>query len=181
MTDLETEADDSLDKESHLKRIYVALTQTHIPVLEEASIIDYQDENEEIVSQPSELKNYLDFIEEKPCNETPFPGIDADTEPYLTRNHGFRILGNERRRRTLNYLHNENGKVDVSDIAELIASIEEDGFIDSSDRKAVYINLIQDHIPKMDDLDILEYNEDRKTVERGNYFEPVTNLILQEN
>lgn len=78
----------------------------------------------------------------------------------------FRMLSNHRRRQVLLYLQ-ENGSAAVGDLAEHIASIENNKpitTISSQERKRVYIALHQSHLSKMAEAGIIEYNKNRGTV-----------------
>jgi DNA-binding transcriptional ArsR family regulator len=82
----------------------------------------------------------------------------------------FEILKNSRRRQTLHYLDENRGEASLSELAEHIAAIENDvsvGAITSSQRKRVYVGLYQCHLPKMNDMDIIDFEKNRGTVERG--------------
>lgn len=82
----------------------------------------------------------------------------------------FEILKNSRRRQTLHYL-NENGEeTTLSDVAEHIAALENDTTtraITSAQRKRVYIGLYQCHLPKMDDMNVVDFDQNRGTIELG--------------
>lgn len=88
----------------------------------------------------------------------------------------FDVLSNERRRRTLAKLCVEP-ETTLRDLAEHLASIENNkptSALSSSERKRVYIALYQCHLPKLDDADIITFDYDRKTIERGSNFGQVT-------
>jgi DNA-binding transcriptional ArsR family regulator len=88
----------------------------------------------------------------------------------LSLDNVFAILKNERRRRVLHYLRDEEQRVTLSDLAEHIAAIENDTSVQSitsSQRKRVYVGLYQCHLSKMDDMDIIDFNKDRGIVEIG--------------
>lgn len=92
------------------------------------------------------------------------------TEPALPLDQVYGILSSNRRRRTLRYLLRdaETNQVSLSDLAEHIASVENDKSVralSSSERKRVYISLYQCHLPKLDDADVVDFDADRKTVE----------------
>lgn len=161
----------------HLNRTRVSLLQHHLSRLEEENIVNYRDEDSIIEGNYPEIKNYIDFVEDEPSGETSFREIEVHKTPYLTANQAFDILSNERRQRTLNYIdETEEEPVEASSIAEYIASIEED-LVTSDKRKSVYINLIQNHLPRMDSCQVLDYDEDRKKVFEGSYFEPLSDFI----
>lgn len=86
----------------------------------------------------------------------------------LTKNEIFTILKNPRRRKTLKYLERNDGEADLSDLAEFLAARENDieiKALSSKQRKRLYISLYQVHLPKMDDLDVLEFDKHRGTIE----------------
>ncbi|MFP4174353.1 MAG: hypothetical protein ACLFSW_01050 [Halobacteriales archaeon] len=86
----------------------------------------------------------------------------------------YEILSSERRRHAIDYLRaNENG-VEVTDIAEYIAEKETGESPPPKDsRKTVYVSLHQTHLPKMDDLDIVNYDTDTKEVTLSDSFRDV--------
>ena len=95
---------------------------------------------------------------------------EAEPEPELPLDQVFEILKNSRRRQTLHYLFENGGTASLSDLAEHIAAIENDievRAITSSQRKRVYVGLYQCHLPKMDGMDIIDFEKNRGTVEIG--------------
>jgi hypothetical protein len=93
-------------------------------------------------------------------------GRPADGD-RLSRNDAFHVLSNRRRRYALHYLHQQDGSVELRDLAEQVAAWENgttpDG-VGSGERKSVYISLHQSHLPKMDEVGVVEYDKDRNTV-----------------
>lgn len=97
-------------------------------------------------------------------------GSGEDDDPELPLDQVFEILKNSRRRQTLHYLFENGGTASLSDLAEHIAAIENDievRAITSSQRKRVYVGLYQCHLPKMDGMDIIDFEKNRGTVEIG--------------
>jgi len=79
----------------------------------------------------------------------------------------FGLLSNERRRRTLTYLADGENPMTLSDLAEHIAGVENEKpvrALSSSERKCVYVALYQCHLPKMDDANVIDYDQSRGTV-----------------
>jgi hypothetical protein len=75
------------------------------------------------------------------------------------------ILSNSRRRAVLNHLKEESGTVEVRDLASRIAERESgESPPPRNVRKSVYNSLLQTHLPKLDREDVVEYDDDRKTV-----------------
>ena len=107
---------------------------------------------------------------------------DAD-EPEnreLPLDQVFEILKNERRRLVLHYLESNDGESTLSDLAEHIAAIENDTTvkaISSTQRKRVYVGLYQCHLPKMDDMDIIEFDQNRGTVKLSQNAEQVKSYL----
>lgn len=75
------------------------------------------------------------------------------------------ILSNSRRRAVLNHLKEESGTVEVRELASRIAERESgESPPPRNVRKSVYNSLLQTHLPKLDREDVVEYDENRKTV-----------------
>jgi DNA-binding transcriptional ArsR family regulator len=91
-------------------------------------------------------------------------------EPMLSLDQVFEILKNERRREVMSYLRTNGGEATLSDLAEHIAALENDTTvrqISSSQRKRVYVGLYQCHLPKMNDMEIIDFEKNRGTVRLG--------------
>lgn len=92
----------------------------------------------------------------------------------LTPDGIFELLSNHRRRMVLYYLRRERGTIGVNELAEQIASLENDVPVEeltSQQRKRVYVSLYQTHLPKMAESNAIEYDKDAGTVrlsDRGN-------------
>jgi len=86
----------------------------------------------------------------------------------ITLDETFDLLRNQRRRDVLIYLaETADNTATVGELAEHVAAKENDidkDQLSSTQRKRVYIGLYQCHLPKMDDLDVIEYDQDRGTV-----------------
>jgi len=97
-------------------------------------------------------------------------GGDADEEmTKLSKDNLFHVLQNERRRRVLEYMIDRgHGRYEMRDIAEQVAAWEHDTTVrqlTSDERQRVYIALYQSHLPKLDDLGLIDYNQKRGIVE----------------
>lgn len=101
------------------------------------------------------------------------PGIDDEAV--------FDILKNSRRRATLEYLATVGDEaVPVSVLAEQVAATENDTTPESlspEQRKRVYVSLHQCHLPKLDDLNVLRYDQEETTVRLGPNASRVTAYI----
>lgn len=95
---------------------------------------------------------------------------EAATEP-LPIDQVFEILKNSRRREVLRYLDDGEGNVSLSDMAEHVAAIENDTTVrelSSTQRKRVYVGLYQSHLPKMDDVGVVNFDQNRGRIELEN-------------
>ena len=100
--------------------------------------------------------------------------VDEPEESHtpLDADERFHLLQNERRRLVIRYLRDaesdaEDGRVWMRDIAEQVAAWEHDTTVaqlTSTERQRVYIPLYQNHLPKLDDAGIIEYNQSRGVV-----------------
>lgn len=82
------------------------------------------------------------------------------------------LLSNSRRRAVLEVL-SESETADLGSIAEAIAEMEEHS--DKTEgRERAYIALHQCHAPKLDDHEVVDYDEDRKRVTVDENFGEVT-------
>lgn len=92
--------------------------------------------------------------------------VGAPAEPSL--DIIFEILKNSRRREVIKYLREKGERVSLGELAEHVAAVE-NGItmkeLSSSQRKRVYVGLYQCHLPKMDDVGVVEFNQDRGHVE----------------
>jgi hypothetical protein len=66
------------------------------------------------------------------------------------------ILGNQRRKLTVEYLSNSNGKAEIREIVDFIS--EREGIFSQKHKKSVYVSLVQTHIPKMRRAGIISLN-----------------------
>lgn len=76
------------------------------------------------------------------------------------------ILSNERRQMVLQFLQEADGRLTAGRLAEMIAEIETDQSPPPKNiRQSAYVSLHQTHLPKLDDLGVVVYDQDQKTVE----------------
>lgn len=88
--------------------------------------------------------------------------------PEFSRDEMLEVLNNRRRRFTIHYLKRRGGDpVSVSDLADRVASWENDKTVDAlthKERKRVRNALRQYHLPKMDEYGFIEYDSIRGEV-----------------
>ncbi|MFC6875177.1 DUF7344 domain-containing protein [Halobellus marinus] len=101
---------------------------------------------------------------------------EPDSENPSTNEHSenpsadelYDIFANRRRRYTLHYLQQVDGRTDLGEMAEQIAAWEHKKArqeITSNERKYVYSALQQRHLPKMQDVGLVGFNKRDGTVE----------------
>ena len=82
-----------------------------------------------------------------------------DAQGRLEPSEIHNILRNERRRQAIKYLGERDGTHTVDELAKHIASLETGESPPPHDaRKSVYVSLHQTHLPKLDELGIVEYD-----------------------
>lgn len=98
-------------------------------------------------------------------------GQPAETpEPNLSRNDCFDLLSNHRRRYALHYLQYNGEEASLGELADQIAAWENDIDMETvsyDQRKRVYTSLQQVHLPRMDSLDVVEFDDREGCVELG--------------
>lgn len=112
------------------------------------------------VSEPTETADDADAVPEE----------QKSVEEELSLDLLFEVLKNSRRREVIRYLREEGEQTTLSDVAEHIAALENDTDVrslTSSQRKRVYVGLYQCHLPKMADMGVVEFDQNRGTLELG--------------
>jgi hypothetical protein len=75
------------------------------------------------------------------------------------------VLRNDRRRLVIERLRNGVGEESVADLAEYIGGVESgESPPPRNIRQSVYVSLHQTHLPKLDELGIVDYDDDEKVV-----------------
>lgn len=96
------------------------------------------------------------------------PLTDAEpAERELPKDLIFGLLSVTRRRRVLAYLANRGGEATLSELAEHVASLENEksvAALTSAERKRVYVCFYQSHLPKLADAGVIDYDQARGTV-----------------
>lgn len=76
------------------------------------------------------------------------------------------VLRNERRRQVIHQLQENGGSDSVRELSERIAAAETGEEPPPRDsRQSVYVSLHQTHLPKLDALDVVEYDTDAKRID----------------
>ena len=92
----------------------------------------------------------------------------APDRESLSKGEVFEVLRNQRRRYVLQYLKQDGEPVSLGDLAQQVAAWEYETTLDevtSEQRKRVYTTLQQTHLPKMDEVGILQFDSDEGLIE----------------
>lgn len=77
------------------------------------------------------------------------------------------VLSNQRRRLVLSLLNDAGGKLEARQLAKAIAEAESDQSPPPQNiQQSAYVTLHQTHLPKLDELGIINYDKDNQIVER---------------
>ena len=97
--------------------------------------------------------------------------MSASDSDEFTPDDIFDLLSNHRRRMVLHHLRQNGTSAEVSEIAAAVAALENDTTVEEltdQQRKRVYVSLYQTHLPKMAEMNIIEYDKEGGTVELAN-------------
>ncbi|NHN59797.1 MULTISPECIES: hypothetical protein [Halorussus] len=103
-------------------------------------------------------------------------------EPEVTFDEAFQLLRNSRRRHVAEYLADlEPGEtVSVGELTIYIASLEfdvEPDIVSARQKKTVRSALHQTHLPKLDEMGVIEYDQRASEVTRSSDVEALTAVI----
>ncbi len=88
----------------------------------------------------------------------------------LSQDECFDLLSNHRRRYILHYLRTNGGETSLSELAGTVAAWENDVDPDAvsyDQRKRVYTSLQQVHLPRMDEMDVVDFDDREGAVVLG--------------
>lgn len=93
---------------------------------------------------------------------------DRDRTLELSESEYHRLLSDERRRTTLAILETERTPIDLPDLAKAVATREVDTGSSESERvERVTTALHHNHLPKMDQLGVIDYDPSTKRIARS--------------
>lgn len=96
----------------------------------------------------------------------------ASSLEILDQQELYDALANERRRSCLRQLASSDSALAAGDLATNIAREMSNGEgFDDSVKQSTYISLIQSHLPKLHEYEVIEYDADEKLVRQGPAFE----------
>lgn len=90
----------------------------------------------------------------------------TDEGDTLSQNRVFDLLSNARRRFVLHYLNQQEGPIELRELADEVARWETGSeSLTRKQRKRVYVSLYQTHIPRLADAGVVDYDPDTGLVE----------------
>lgn len=95
---------------------------------------------------------------------------EQDGDDTISHDECFELLSNHRRRFTLHYLQRADNGTELGELAEQVAAWENDvpqDQISYDQRKRVYTSLQQVHLPRMDNMGVVEFDDRAGTVTMG--------------
>lgn len=107
----------------------------------------------------SGIAHTLDNARDKPPNTTTM----STDDPELSQDVIFDVLSSSRRRYVLVYLSQREEPVQLPALAEEVAAWEMETPVEeltSQERKRVYVSLYQTHIPKLEEVGLVDYDQD---------------------
>jgi hypothetical protein len=99
----------------------------------------------------------------------------------ITKDEVFEVLSSSRRRLILYNLHRRGGRAVLRDLARDTAEAESDGDVDDDVVKRFYISLYQTHVPKLEEVGLVRYDSDAKTVSLTDRIEEVEAVLNTES
>jgi len=99
----------------------------------------------------------------------------------ITKDEVFDVLSSSRRRLILYHLHRRGGKAVLRDLASDTAKAESDDDVDDDVVKRFYISLYQTHVPKLEEVGLVRYDSDTKTVSLTDKIEEVEGILSTES
>ena len=143
--------------EEEKKPVYVGLYQTIVPRMDNVDVVDYEEESGRI--SPGEMfetaQEYLNLVSDTPG--------DSDLSVEMV----FELAQSPRRRMLLEVLEEEGGEVELNEAVDQVAAKENDLPVDQvskNEYKSVYTTMYLNHLPKMDKVEIIDFDEDQRNV-----------------
>lgn len=109
---------------------------------------------------------------------------DKEEEPKtdLSTDELLKLIGNKRRRYTIEIIYqlNEDEFIPVRNLAKKLTARENDMEVDrvtTKDSRSQYITLIQGHLEKLEDANIIQYSSDSKLVAKAEFCDYAMEVI----
>ena len=85
---------------------------------------------------------------------------DTGAKVELTKDEIYQLLSNQRRRDILTHVLG-SGEITKTELTDVLTELESGENYDSDERKRVLVSLHQVHLPKLADMDVIEYENER--------------------
>jgi len=108
----------------------------------------------------------------------------AQEPDELTQDLVFDILSSPRRRYVLYYLRTVGEPIPLNDLAEHVAAWENETTVEElsdQERKRVYVSLYQTHIPKLDSVGIVDYDQQSGLVSLTNKVHRIDDYLTESS
>jgi len=103
-------------------------------------------------------------------------------DPELSQDVVFDVLSSSRRRYVLYYLSQREQPVELPSLAEEVAAWETESTVEdlsSQERKRVYVSLYQTHIPKLEEVGLVDYDQDTGEVSLTDQSDQIQGFLQQ--
>ena len=107
--------------------------------------------------------------------------VESSGSPEISTDQLYRALASEQRRRLLSYLLDGEERT-VEEIATVLTgwqAAESGSMQTAADREQVHIELFHSHLPLLDEIGVIRYDEDRGAVEIES-LDPAVESLLAE-
>lgn len=112
-----------------------------------------------------------------------YPEFNTDKGDFgRNLSEGFHLLKAHRRRRVVWYLSQvpSGEETTVRELAKQIAAAEQDTVprrVVNADYRTVYTNLVQHHLPALEQANVIQYDQDRQIVQSGPNLSALTMML----
>ena len=107
---------------------------------------------------------------------------DSD-QSVLSQDEAYDLLSSARRRFVISYLRSQDGPVVLNQLSQRLAAWENDVPVEElSDQqiKRIYVSLYQTHLPKLEDVGLIDYDRERSTLELRDEAERLDDYLPKE-
>ncbi len=155
----EREDDDCVATDEGVNRVAASLHHHHLPKMESFGVVQYDPDERLVIRTPASGSS---------DGGTTLHGQRERNSTELSDAEFHGLLAHGRRRAALEVLSELAPPVELEDLAAQVAAQESGGFGPTDEQEAsVAIALHHAHLPKMDQLGIIEYDAEAARVESG--------------
>jgi hypothetical protein len=141
---------DTADTET-VEHVKLTLHHIHLPKMDDFGVLTYDRDNRRVMARKKLAeRDVMSLV-----------ALDIETDALFT------ILSHSRRRAVLGCLHEYNTPIALGDVADEVAIWEYDARITdilAEEVKSIYLSLYHNHIPKMTEVRLVQYSQERDAV-----------------